>query len=125
MEILKDIKRESFRNNLKISVSEGVSLLCLLSIFTLTFWFGSQCNQNTHYCPQEGDNSYSPGTVLIIFFSLVLPAVNLNQLAPSISLIYEGKLAAGRMFRIIDRLSLIRNTENPIIPSTVKGKISF
>ena len=100
-----------------VSLAEGVSLLCLLSIFTLTFWFGSQCNQNTHFCPQKIENRYTPGTILIIFFSLVLPAVSLNQLAPSITVIYEGKLAAGRMFKIIDRGSLISNKINAIIPS--------
>lgn len=110
---------------MKISVAEGVSLFILLSIFTLSFWFGSQCNQNTHFCPQKLDNKYTPGTVLIVFFSLVLPAVSLNQLAPSISVIYEGKLAAGRLFRIIDRVPLISNKTDAIIPSVVKGIISF
>lgn len=62
---------------------------------------------------------------MIVFFSLVLPAVSLNQLAPSISMIYEGKLAARRLFLIIDRVSLIINKDNAIIPSFVKGMISF
>jgi ABC-type multidrug transport system fused ATPase/permease subunit len=63
--------------------------------------------------------------ILIVFFSLVFPAINLNQLAPSISVIYEGKLAAGRLFRIIDREPLISNKTDAIIPSLIKGIISF
>lgn len=66
-----------------MSLAEGFSLLCLLIAFTLTFWYGSECVQGTSNCP-SGAGRYTGGTVLTVFFSLIIPAVNLNQLAPSI-----------------------------------------
>ena len=80
------------------------SFFILLSVFTLAYWFGSECVQGTDNCPSSlEENPYSGGVVLTIFFGLVIPAVNLNQLAPSLQSISEGKMAAARIFDIIDR----------------------
>jgi hypothetical protein len=41
--------------------------------------------------------------VLIVFFSILMAGFNLSQLAPSLQKIAEGRSAAVRIFKIIDR----------------------
>lgn len=56
---------------------------------------------------------------------LIIPAVNLNQLAPSIKAVAEGRQAASRLFSVIDREALIKSPSNPIRLEQIKGEISF
>lgn len=50
---------------------------------------------------------------------------NLSQLTPAIKKITEGRVAAARIFKLIDRQPLIKNKENPIIPKDFRGVFKF
>jgi ATP-binding cassette subfamily B (MDR/TAP) protein 1 len=63
--------------------------------------------------------------VATIFFCLLLPALNLNQLSPALKKIGEGKLAASKIFETIDRVPLIKNKVNAVTLSTFKGVFKF
>jgi len=52
-----------------------------------------------------------------ILYALLLPAISLNQLAPCIEKIAEGKSAANRIFAMIDRVPLIQSKPNAIVPT--------
>ena len=52
---------------------------------------------------------YTAGNVLKIIYGLLIPALSLNQLTPSLEKIAEGKQAASRIFAIIDRIPKIRS----------------
>jgi hypothetical protein len=45
---------------------------------------------------------------------MLLPAMNLNQLTPTFNSIAEGKMAAARIFSIIDREPTIKSGLNRI-----------
>lgn len=96
-------------------------MFCFLFVFTLAYWYGSECVQSTSNCPQNGNNPYTGGTILTIFFSMIIPAMNLNQLAPSIKVIGQGRYAASRIFKILDRVPEVRSPENPIKLEEFKG----
>lgn len=49
----------------------------------------------------------------------------MNQFAPSIKVIAQGKNAAARIFRIIDRLPLVRSPANPIKLEQFRGVFQF
>jgi len=51
----------------------------------------------------NGGKPYGAGDVLVVFFSILMAGFNLSQLTPSIKKITEGRTAAARIFRIIDR----------------------
>lgn len=53
----------------------------MLSAHALGFWYGSNCVEGNSHCP---GNKYTPGDVLIIFFCVLMAAMNLSQLSPSL-----------------------------------------
>jgi hypothetical protein len=55
---------------------------------------------------------------LKIIYALLLPALSLSQLAPSMQKIAEGKAAAAKIFYIIDREPKIKSKDKAIIPET-------
>ena len=60
-----------------------------------------------------------------MFFAVLVSCHNLSQLSPALKKIGEGQQAAARIFSILDRTSKVRNCENPIIPDSFKGQITF
>ena len=81
---------------------------------------------DTKLCPQSvSTRPYSAGVIVKILYSLLLPAISLNQLAPCLEKIAEGMSAANRIFAIIDRAPLIKTTEDAITPEIFKGKFEF
>lgn len=64
----------------------------------------------------NGGEKYDAGKVLIVFFSVLMGGFNLTQLTPAFKKITEGRVAAVRIFKIIDRKPAIQSPENAIIP---------
>ena len=56
---------------------------------------------------------------------MIIPAMNMNQFAPSIKVIGQGRNAAARIFRIIDRVPLVKSPENPVKLEQLKGVFMF
>ena len=58
----------------------------MLSSYGLGFWYGSNCVEGNSDCPVSLTKAkYSPGDVLVIFFSILMAGFNLSQLTPSLS----------------------------------------
>lgn len=76
----------------------------MLTAYSLGFWFGAHCIDNTERCPSWiSRQDYTAGIVLTISFSVIIVGFNMSQLPPSLKKITEGRAAAGRIFAIIDR----------------------
>jgi ATP-binding cassette subfamily B (MDR/TAP) protein 1 len=112
---------------LAYSASNGFSLASIILCFALTFWYGSECVKDSDICPAKFNqgSSLSAGDVLLIFYSLVLPAINLSQLTPSAQKIAEGRKAAARIFSVIDRTPAIESPPNAVIPAEFRGVFKF
>ena len=56
-------------------------------------------------CPPRlnGGDKYTAGDVLVVFFSILMSGFNFIQLTPALKKITEGRMAATRIFKIIDR----------------------
>jgi hypothetical protein len=77
---IKDIYDSSM---LKYVCYSFFAVVSLNLVFALAFWYGSECVFDTEKCPQSvSSRPYSAGTIIKIFYSLLLPALSLNQLAP-------------------------------------------
>lgn len=104
----------------------GLLFLVILCEYSLGFWFGSHCVEGSSICPVSlTGEKYTGGTVLTIFFSILMAGFNLSQLTPALAKIAEGRSAAKRIFSIIDRKPLIQNPDKGIIPSPFKGSFHF
>jgi ATP-binding cassette subfamily B (MDR/TAP) protein 1 len=99
----------------------------MLSSYGLGFWFGSNCVEDTSSCPASWNNGrkYSTGDVLVIFFSILMAGFNMTQLTPAIKKMSEGRTAAARIFKIIDRQPAIISPPNALKPDTFKGVFRF
>jgi hypothetical protein len=67
--------------------SSGLAFSSLLLAFTLAMWYGSECVEGTYVCPtrlNNGSHNYTAGDILVIFYGLLFPAINLGQLAPAV-----------------------------------------
>lgn len=77
-------------------------------------------------CPYSvSQQVYTVGDVLVVFFSLVMASFNVGQISPALKKISEGRQAASRIFDVIDREPLIRNSPNSIVPTKFEGVIQF
>lgn len=82
----------------------------MLTAYALGFWYGAHCIEVTDRCPAFiSRQEYSAGIVFTVFFAVIIVGFNLSQLPPSLKKITEGRAAAGRIFRIIDRVPRIQN----------------
>lgn len=110
-----------------LGIGIGTLFFAMVASYSLGFWYGSHCVEGSGICPAHlnGGSSYQAGDTLIIFFSILMAGFNLSQLTPSLKMISEGRVAAFRIFAIIDREPLIRSRENCIIPSTFNGVFRF
>ncbi len=86
------------------SLASFFAIISLNLGFTLSFWYGSECVFGTQKCPADlNRKAYASGIIIKIFYSLLLPAITLNQLTPCIQKISEAKSAAARIFAITNR----------------------
>lgn len=98
----------------------------MLLQYSLGFWFGAHCIEGTERCPHDvSKQDYTGGKVFTVYFSLFLVGFNLSQLPASLKKIADGRAAAGRIFKIIDRVPSIQNPTNGIKINNFKGIIRF
>jgi ATP-binding cassette subfamily B (MDR/TAP) protein 1 len=124
---LKPITKNAAKYGAYLGIGMGTLFFSILASYSLGFWYGSECVQGTTGCPPSvnGGKVYTAGNVLIVFFSILMSGFNLSQLTPAIKKIAEGRVAAVRIFKLIDRQPLIRNAPNPVIPQDFKGVFKF
>ena len=110
-----------------MGIGLGVLFFAMLASYALGFWFGSHCVEGTSVCPPEWNkgNKYTAGDVLIVFFSILMAGFNLSQLAPSMKKISEGRVAAARIFKILDREPEIKSPINGKVLNDFKGVFKF
>ena len=102
------------------------AVLALYLGITLSYWYGTECVIGTSKCPPSlSTRTYTAGVVVKIFYALILPALSLSQLTPSLQKIAEGKAAAAKIFHIIDRKPKIRSKDNAVIPTKFSGVFTF
>lgn len=95
----------------------GSLFMFMLFSYSLGFWFGSHCVEGSSTCSTSvTGGTYSPGDVLVIFFSILMAGFNFTQLTPAIKKIAEGRTAAARIYKIIDRQPKILSPPNGIRP---------
>ena len=83
----------------------GLMYFFALFCYALGFWYGTQCVSGTSLCDPRfhGNVPYQSGDVIVIFFSILLAGLNLTQTSPAMSKIVSSRIAAARIFEIIDR----------------------
>ncbi|XP_070831884.1 bile salt export pump [Chaetodon trifascialis] len=101
-----------------IGVFQGYLWCIIFLCYALAFWYGSKLVIET----QE----MSPGSLIQVFFGVLMAAMNLGQASPCLEAFASGRAAAKTIFDTIDREPEIDCfSEKGIKLDTVKGDIEF
>ncbi|XP_060634550.2 bile salt export pump [Anolis sagrei] len=92
---------------------------CIIFLcYALAFWYGSKLVLE--------EEEYSPGTLLQVFFGVLLAALNLGQAAPCLEAFATGRGAATNIFETIDKKPIIDcMSEDGYKLDKVRGEIEF
>lgn len=86
MNALNSASSKSLKYAILMGVGIGAMFFSMLISYSLGFWFGSNCVEGNSSCPPEwnGGNKYTAGTVLVVFFSILMAGFNLSQMTPAL-----------------------------------------
>ncbi|XP_070813730.1 bile salt export pump [Chaetodon trifascialis] len=88
-------QRWGIRKGLIMGFFTGYMWLIIFLCYALAFWYGSGLVVDTE--------EYSPGTLLQVFFGVLIAAMNLGQASPCLEAFAAGRGAATIIFETIDR----------------------
>ncbi|NXJ88201.1 ABCBB protein, partial [Corythaixoides concolor] len=121
---------ERYDNNLVFAQHWGIRKGVIMGLFTgymwliiflcyaLAFWYGSKLVLE--------EEEYSPGTLLQVFFGVLVGALNLGQASPCLEAFATGRGAAANIFETIDKKPTIDcMSEDGYKLDKVRGEIEF
>uniref|UniRef100_A0A4W5MJL4 Bile salt export pump n=1 Tax=Hucho hucho TaxID=62062 RepID=A0A4W5MJL4_9TELE len=88
-------QRWGIRKGLIMGFFTGYMWFIIFLCYALAFWYGSSLVVDTE--------EYSPGTLLQVFFGVLIAALNLGQASPCLEAFAAGRGAATIIFETIDR----------------------
>uniref|UniRef100_A0A3Q3VVZ1 Bile salt export pump n=1 Tax=Mola mola TaxID=94237 RepID=A0A3Q3VVZ1_MOLML len=92
---LTSAQRWGIRKGLIMGFFTGYMWLIIFLCYGLAFWYGSTLVVDTE--------EYTPGTLLQVFFGVLIAAMNLGQASPCLEAFAAGRGAATLIFETIDR----------------------
>uniref|UniRef100_A0A7N8YHS9 Bile salt export pump n=1 Tax=Mastacembelus armatus TaxID=205130 RepID=A0A7N8YHS9_9TELE len=98
-------QRWGIRKGLIMGFFTGYMWLIIFLCYSLAFWYGSTLVVDTE--------EYTAGTLLQVFFGVLIAAMNLGQASPCLEAFAAGRGAATIIFETIDRI-LHFHRKNPI-----------
>ncbi|XP_056883917.1 bile salt export pump-like [Takifugu flavidus] len=115
---LTSAQRWGIRKGLIMGFFTGYIWLIIFLCYGLAFWYGSTLVVDT--------KEYTPGTLLQVFFGVLIAAMNLGQASPCLEAFAAGRGAATIIFETIDREPQIDClSEAGYKLDRVKGDIEF
>lgn len=113
-----------------VGVGAGLMWFIIYGSYALAFWYGVKLiMDDREICVNDPENCqarYTPASLLIVFFSVLMGAMNVGQASPYIEAFSMAKGAAAMIFDIIDRKPVIDSfSEEGLRPGEVKGKIQL
>ncbi|XP_063158096.1 ATP-binding cassette sub-family B member 5 [Candoia aspera] len=104
---LEEARSIATKRAITTNISMGVSEFFVYGCYALAFWYGTKLTVD------EKDN-YDIGTVLIVFFSVLIGAFSLGQASPNLESLANARGAAYEVFKIIKK-------PRPIDSSSTEG----
>ncbi|KAJ8291016.1 hypothetical protein GJAV_G00020440 [Gymnothorax javanicus] len=114
---LEDAKNVGVKKAITGNIAMGFTFLIIYLSYALAFWYGS-----TLILAGE----YSIGSVLAVFFAIIIGAFALGQTTPNIQSFANARGAAHKVYAIIDNQPKICSfSDDGYKPDIVKGNIEF
>ncbi|NWX98206.1 ABCBB protein, partial [Nothoprocta ornata] len=106
------------RKGIIMGLFTGYMWLVIFLCYALAFWYGSKLVLE--------EEEYSPGTLLQVFFGILVGALNLGQVSPCLEAFATGRGAATNIFETIDTKPTIDcMSEDGYKLDKVHGEIEF
>lgn len=83
---LGEVKTSNLMFGVKISASVGFMTAAMFLLYSLGYWFGSDCAEpgNSHCPTSVSGGLYKAGDVVTVFFAVLVGCFNLSQLSPAL-----------------------------------------
>lgn len=114
-------KTAGIKRGMATGIGAGLVWGIIYASYALAFWYGI----SLILAACDG-NSYTSSDLLIVFFSVLIGAMQIGQAAPYMEAFSVARGAAATIFAIIDRVPPIDSSSNAgLVPDQMIGKISF
>ncbi|XP_007556225.1 ATP-dependent translocase ABCB1 [Poecilia formosa] len=114
---LEDAKSMGIRKAISANIAMGFTFLMIYLSYALAFWYGSTLIIN---------NEYTIGSVLTVFFVVVIGVFAMGQTSPNIQTFASARGAAYKVYSIIDHNPTIDSySQTGFKPDFIKGNIEF
>ncbi|XP_059085287.1 ATP-dependent translocase ABCB1-like isoform X5 [Tigriopus californicus] len=127
---LHDARKAGIMRGLLTGIGGGFMWLVIYASYALAFWYGvklimddtEDCFEDILHC----DPRYDASSLLVVFFSVLMGAMNVGQATPYVEAFSVARGAAAQIFDIIDRVPKIdsSSTEGEH-PEKGAGNLSF
>ncbi|XP_051872371.1 ATP-binding cassette, sub-family B (MDR/TAP), member 4 [Pristis pectinata] len=110
-------QRLGIKKAISSNVAVGLTFLIIYASYALAFWYGSTLVL---------DEDYTIGTVLTVFFAVLIGAFSIGQTSPQIEAFASARGAAHVIYHIMDQEPLIDSySESGHKLSQIKGDVEF
>ncbi|XP_058038723.1 ATP-binding cassette sub-family B member 5 [Ahaetulla prasina] len=107
------------KKTITTNISTGVSQFLIYGCYALAFWYGTKLTV-------DEKDTYDIGTVLIVFFSVLIGAFALGQASPKLENVANARGAAYQVFKIIRKPRLIDSSSTEGFKlDKLRGEIEF
>ncbi|KAJ8411657.1 hypothetical protein AAFF_G00164650 [Aldrovandia affinis] len=114
---LEDAKNMGVKKAITTNIAVGFTFLMIYLSYALAFWYGSTLILS---------NDYTIGSVLTVFFAVIIGAFALGQTMPNLQAFSSARGAAHKVYHIIDNKPKINSfSEDGYKPDIIKGNIRF
>ncbi|XP_075965014.1 ATP-dependent translocase ABCB1 [Anarhichas minor] len=114
---LEDAKNVGIKKATYANFAFGINFLMIYLSYALAFWYGSTLILS---------NEYTIGTVLTVFFVVLIGAFTVGQTSPNIQNFASARGAAHKVYSIIDHKPTIDSySEAGFKPDSITGNIEF
>nr|QFU47755.1 P-glycoprotein [Palaemon carinicauda] len=117
-------KQAGIKRGLVTGIGMGLMWFIIYAAYALAFYYGTGLIIDSR--PPHGDGSYEPSNLIIVFFSVLMGAMNVGQSAPYVEAFNVARGAAATIFDIVERKSAIDPTSKEgKKPTSVTGTIEL
>ncbi|XP_038567410.1 ATP-binding cassette, sub-family B (MDR/TAP), member 4 isoform X1 [Micropterus salmoides] len=114
---LEDAKNMGIKKAISANIAMGITFMMIYLSYALAFWYGSTLVLS---------NEYTIGTVLTVFFVVLVGAFAVGQTSPNIQTFASAQGAAYKIYSIIDHKPKIDSySDAGFKPDSIKGDIEF
>ncbi|XP_061185823.1 ATP-dependent translocase ABCB1-like [Saccostrea echinata] len=115
---LSDAKKKGIRKGLTIGFSMGLIYFIIFSVYGFGFWYGAKLVRE--------DSDYTPGNVVIVFFSIMISAFALGYATPPLGKFSEARGAAYTVYQLIEQVPDIdSSSDEGLKPGGVTGNVKL